>query len=97
MSKTPAPKTAAAPKGAKKTDAGADVATIDVPAPANRFADRFAPPKPPARGASQVDETPRVAAKGDPKLANAWKTNERENKSRKLPSSSFRAWNKSGT
>jgi len=74
VSKTPAPKTAAAPKGAKKTDIGADVATLEVPAPANRFADRFAPPKPPARGASQVDEAPRVAAKGDPKLANAWKT-----------------------
>ena len=28
VSKTPAPKTAAAPKGAKKTDAGADVATM---------------------------------------------------------------------
>jgi DnaK suppressor protein len=55
VSKTPAPKTAAASKGAKKTDAGADVATLEAPAPANRFADRF-------------------AAKGDPKLANAWKT-----------------------
>ncbi|NCT82445.1 MAG: RNA polymerase-binding protein DksA [Comamonadaceae bacterium] len=26
------------------------------------------------RGANQADETPRVAAKGDPKLANAWKS-----------------------
>lgn len=75
VSKTPAPKTAAASaKGAKKTDAGADVATLEAPAPANRFADRFAPPKPPVRGANHADETPRVAAKGDPKLANAWKT-----------------------
>ena len=76
MSKTPAPKTAAAaPKGAKtapKTDAG--VATLEAPPPANRFSDRFAPPKPPARGATVVDETPRVAAKGDPKLVNAWKS-----------------------
>ena len=72
VSKTPAPKTA--PKGAKKTDAGADVATLEAPAPANRFADRFAPPKPPVRGANQADEAPRVAAKGDPKLANAWKS-----------------------
>ncbi|WP_369820580.1 RNA polymerase-binding protein DksA [Pelomonas sp. Root1217] len=72
MSKTPAPKTA--PKGAKKTDPGADVAMLEAPAPANRFADRFAPPKPPVRGAGHVDETPRIAAKGDPKLANAWKT-----------------------
>jgi DnaK suppressor protein len=77
VSKTPAPKTAAAPKGVKtgaKTDAGADVATLDVPAPSNRFADRFAPPKPPVRGANHTEETPRVAAKGDPKLANAWKS-----------------------
>jgi DnaK suppressor protein len=77
VSKTPAPKTAAAPKGAKtgaKTDAGADVAMLEAPAPANRFADRFAPPKPPVRGANHTEETPRVAAKGDPKLANAWKS-----------------------
>ena len=78
MSKTPAPKTAAAPvKGAKtgaKTDAGIDVATLEAQTASNRFADRFAPPKPPARGAGVVDETPRTAAKGDPKLVNAWKT-----------------------
>lgn len=75
VSKTPATKTANAPaKGAKKTDSGADVATLEAPAPANRFADRFAPPKPPVRGANQADDTPRVAAKGDPKLANAWKS-----------------------
>jgi DnaK suppressor protein len=76
VSKTPAPKNAAATKAktAAKTEAGADVATLDAPAPGNRFADRFAPPKPPARGAAHADETPRVAAKGDPKLANAWKS-----------------------
>jgi DnaK suppressor protein len=78
VTKTTAPKTAAAPaknaKSAAKSDAH-DVATMDaVPAPANRFADRFAPPKPPARGANQTDDTPRIAAKGDPKLVNAWKT-----------------------
>ncbi|MGQ3053233.1 MAG: RNA polymerase-binding protein DksA [Roseateles sp.] len=74
MSKTPAPKTAAS-KGAKKTDIGADVAMLEAPAPANRFADRFAPPKPPARGANHTDDAPRVAAaKGDPKLVNAWKS-----------------------
>ncbi|MFX7918416.1 hypothetical protein ABTK44_19495, partial [Acinetobacter baumannii] len=48
--------------------------TLDAPAPTNRFADRFAPPKPPVRGAVVADEAPRVVAKGDPKLANAWKT-----------------------
>ncbi len=74
VSKTPAPKSAnAATKAAKKADADANVAMLEAPAPANRFADRFAPPKPPARGAGVVDETPRIAAKGDPKLANAWK------------------------
>ena len=73
VSKTPAPKSAS--KGAKKNDPGADVATMELPAPANRFADRFAPPKPPARGANhEVDAAPRVAAKGDPKLVNAWKS-----------------------
>ena len=41
----------------------------------SRFADRFAPPKPPTRQMnSTVIEIPRVAAKPDPKLANAWKT-----------------------
>ncbi len=79
VSKTPAPKTAAAPaksaKAGAKSDAGADVATLEVPAPSNRFADRFAPPKPPARGASHVEaDMPRTPAKADPKLANAWKT-----------------------
>jgi DnaK suppressor protein len=73
VSKTPAPKSAPT-KGAKKTDAGADVAMLEAPAPSNRFSDRFAPPKPPVRGAPQPDEITRVAAKGDPKLANAWKS-----------------------
>ena len=74
VSKTPATKTAATAKSGKaKIDA--DVATLEAPAAANRFADRFAPPKPPARGAgSHGDEPPRVAAKGDPKLVNAWKS-----------------------
>lgn len=41
----------------------------------SRFADRFAPPKPPTRQMnSPVIDIPRVAAKPDPKLANAWKT-----------------------
>jgi len=77
VSKTPAPKsTAATAKSAKaaKPDAGADVATLEAPAPGNRFSDRFAPPKPPARGAAQPEEITRVAAKGDPKLVNAWKS-----------------------
>ncbi len=90
MSKTPAPKTASATpakasKSAKtKSDslagAASDVATLDaVPAHSNsRFADRFAPPKPPVRGyvGPAEPEAPRAGSspKGDPKLASAWKT-----------------------
>lgn len=40
----------------------------------SRFADRFAPPRPPSRAAGVVDfEVPRPTVKHDPKLANAWK------------------------
>ena len=51
-------------------------AEIDAPAPSSsRFADRFAPPKPPTRQmSSPVIETQRPAVKHDPKLANAWKS-----------------------
>jgi DnaK suppressor protein len=46
-----------------------------LPPPTSRFADRFAPPRPPTRQmkAEEVD-TPREKQKADPKLANAWKT-----------------------
>jgi DnaK suppressor protein len=54
------------------------VATLEASPPSpgsSRFADRFAPPKPPTRQMnSPVIESPRTAAKSDPKLANAWKT-----------------------
>ena len=46
-----------------------------LPPPTSRFADRFAPPRPPTRQMNQQeDDTPRQAHKADPKLANAWKT-----------------------
>ena len=46
-----------------------------LPAPTSRFADRFAPPRPPTRQMNNVElDTPRHAHKSDPKLANAWKT-----------------------
>jgi DnaK suppressor protein len=46
-----------------------------LPAPTSRFADRFAPPRPPTRQMSKLEsDTPRQAHKADPKLANAWKT-----------------------
>ncbi len=45
-----------------------------LPPPTSRFADRFAPPRPPTRQMSHVElDTPRQAQKSDPKLANAWK------------------------
>ncbi len=88
MSKTPAPKTSPAPaktasakagsKSAAKSEAETALATAD-DAPAiqgsSRFADRFAPPKPPTRQMiSPQIESPRTPVKADPKLANAWKT-----------------------
>ena len=46
-----------------------------LPPPTSRFADRFAPPRPPTRQMNQQDnDTPRERHKSDPKLANAWKT-----------------------
>ncbi|WP_310737671.1 RNA polymerase-binding protein DksA [Mitsuaria sp. WAJ17] len=91
MSKTQAPKSTAAPataaarsapkasKSAAKASAApsgdTDTVVTEAPAAASRFADRFAPPKPPARSfSSPLIETPRPAVKADPKLANAWKS-----------------------
>jgi len=74
---------AAAPKPAKaasKPAGGArSAAAKAVPAPApapstSRFAERFAPPKPPARGYPEPMDIIRTAYKADPKLVNAWKT-----------------------
>ena len=46
-----------------------------LPPPTSRFADRFAPPRPPTREMNKVEnDTPRQAHKADPKLANAWKS-----------------------
>jgi DnaK suppressor protein len=45
-----------------------------LPPPTSRFADRFAPPRPPTRQMSNQElDTPREKHKSDPKLANAWK------------------------
>ena len=74
---------AAGPKPAKapsKVAGGAKaVAAKAVPAPApapstSRFAERFAPPKPPARGYPEPMDIVKTAHKADPKLVNAWKT-----------------------
>jgi DnaK suppressor protein len=46
-----------------------------LPPPTSRFADRFAPPRPPTRQMkAEENDTPREKQKADPKLANAWKT-----------------------
>ena len=45
-----------------------------LPPPTSRFADRFAPPRPPTRQMNKTEQdTPRQQHKADPKLANAWK------------------------
>ena len=72
---------AAAPKptkpASKAAAAKAAAAPKPVPAPApatSRFAERFAPPKPPARGYPEPMDIVKTAHKADPKLVNAWKT-----------------------
>jgi DnaK suppressor protein len=46
-----------------------------MPASTSRFADRFAPPRPPTRQMnSLLIDTPKPEHKADPKLANAWKS-----------------------
>lgn len=66
---TKAAKTTAAPKPATPPQATA------APEPErNRFAERFSPPKPPARGYPEPMETVKPAHKADPKLVNAWKS-----------------------
>jgi DnaK suppressor protein len=46
-----------------------------LPPPTSRFADRFAPPRPPTREMNKLDhDAPRERHKSDPKLANAWKS-----------------------
>jgi DnaK suppressor protein len=48
---------------------------MPLPPPTSRFADRFAPPRPPTRQMNNLElDVPRHAQKSDPKLANAWKT-----------------------
>jgi DnaK suppressor protein len=46
-----------------------------LPPPTSRFADRFAPPRPPTRQMNNIElDLPREKQKSDPKLANAWKS-----------------------
>ena len=70
---SPAPKSAT--KSAGKSAAAKPVAATPAPAPSiSRFAERFAPPRPPARGYPEPMDIVRTAYKADPKLVNAWKT-----------------------
>ena len=75
-----APAAASKPAKAASKPAGvAKSASKPTPAPApapatSRFAERFAPPKPPARGYPEPMDIVKTAHKADPKLVNAWKT-----------------------
>ncbi len=60
-------------RGASKYPAPA--AQAPLPPPTSRFADRFAPPRPPTRQMNNLElDTPRQVQKSDPRLANAWKS-----------------------
>ena len=76
---TPLAAPAAVPAAAKKLSRhaakyAAPAVQAPLPPPTSRFADRFAPPRPPTRQMNNLElDTPRHAHKSDPKLANAWK------------------------
>ena len=76
----PAPQVAvsAAPPPARSSRSGKTPPPEPVAAPlppaTSRFADRFAPPRPPTRQMNNLAlDTPKPMHKADPKLANAWK------------------------
>ena len=61
-----------------------------LPPPTSRFADRFAPPRPPTRQMNNLEfDTPRHAHKSDPKLANAWKAELTEPEIMAMPDSEY--------
>jgi DnaK suppressor protein len=75
----PAPKPAtkapsASPATSRSSALSVDASNRILPAPSNRFSERFSPPKPPSRGYPEPMETVKLAIKADPKLVNAWKT-----------------------
>lgn len=72
--KSGTPAASPAPKPGSRSHA-ASVAAAPLPPPTSRFADRFAPPRPPTRQMNNLAvDTPKQSHKADPKLANAWKT-----------------------
>jgi DnaK suppressor protein len=71
--------TSEAPRPRKPSRSAAKYAVAQtptpLPAPTSRFADRFAPPRPPTRQMNNLEvDVPKHAQKSDPKLANAWKS-----------------------
>lgn len=77
---SPAPKPVAAPAPVTARASSRSKAVMPPPPPAplppatSRFADRFAPPRPPTRQMNNLGlDTPKPIQKADPKLANAWK------------------------
>jgi DnaK suppressor protein len=76
---TPAPPptrmTSSAKSKASAKAQAAYAAPAPMPIPTSRFADRFAPPRPPTRQMSHLEiDSPKHKQKSDPKLVNAWKT-----------------------
>jgi DnaK suppressor protein len=70
---TPRVTSSAKSKASAKAQA-AYAAPAPMPIPTSRFADRFAPPRPPTRQMSHLEvDSPKQAQKSDPKLVNAWK------------------------
>ncbi len=70
----PPPKPARAPRASSR-HVPPPPAAAPIPPPTSRFADRFAPPRPPTRGMAQnTIDAPRFAQKIDPALADAWKS-----------------------
>jgi DnaK suppressor protein len=82
ISRSAAVPTTAAPEAPRPRKSGRGASKYFVaqlptplPPPTSRFADRFAPPRPPTRQMNNVElDVPRHAQKSDPKLANAWKS-----------------------
>jgi DnaK suppressor protein len=76
---TPAPtptrmSSSAKSKASAKAQA-AYAAPAPLPVPTSRFADRFAPPRPPTRQMSHLEvDSVKHTQKSDPRLANAWKS-----------------------
>jgi DnaK suppressor protein len=75
----PTPPTAAPAPVVRSSRSGRNPPPPPVSAPlppaTSRFADRFAPPRPPTRQMNNLGlDSPKPSHKADPKLANAWKT-----------------------